>query len=200
MGILLGRQSCRLECCVGSLLSVYVVAGDDLFCLFFQSGAIESGLGIGVVMPVVLEQQSEDGQLWFFDFGVLGQGNRVVVVVRPGEVGRKIVSSTEFGSYFCFNSTMHIWQTFNALFIIRSLVKYINETGSEFQLLQHFEAVPSSEVLSGEESAANASESTAIAVEATEEEKHKAIVAVDGSKFETFFDAIVNLVVVIPVK
>lgn len=109
-------------------------------------------------------------------------------------------------------SNMHIWQTFNALFIIRSLVKYITETGSEFQLLQHFEAMPNVELLRAEEEAAAAGVtplSTAIAVEATEMDDATATlkaaaaaaaVMVDGSKFETFIDAIFNLIVVIPVK
>lgn len=109
-------------------------------------------------------------------------------------------------------SNLHIWQTFNALFIIRSLVKYIIETGSEFQLLQHFEAIPNAELLKAEEEALAAgapAESTAIAVEATELDEAAAIikaaaaaaaVLVDGSKFETFIDAIFNLIVVIPVK
>lgn len=104
-------------------------------------------------------------------------------------------------------STMHIWQTFNALFIIRSLVKYINETGSEFQLLQHFEAVPTPEALSGSNDGEDnrENESTAIAIEAKDDSHHghqkpNALIAIDGSKFETFFDAIVNLIVVIPVK
>lgn len=109
-------------------------------------------------------------------------------------------------------SNMHIWQTFNALFIIRCLVKYIIETGSEFQLLQHFEAIPNEELLKAEEealAAGGAVESTAIAVEATEHDEAAATikaaaaaaaVLVDGSKFETFIDAIFNLIVVIPVK
>ena len=109
-------------------------------------------------------------------------------------------------------SNMHIWQTFNALFIIRSVVKYIIETGSEFQLLQHFEAIPNEELLKAEAEALAAgapAESTAIAVEATEHDDAAATikaaaaaaaVLVDGSKFETFIDAIFNLIVVIPVK
>lgn len=115
---------------------------------------------------------------------------------------------TELLSLSDQESTMHIWQTFNALFIIRSLVKYINETGSEFQLLQHFEAVPTHESLSssvdGENESVEANESTAIAIEAKDKSqghaKPTAMIAIDGSKFETFFDAIVNLIVVIPVK
>ncbi|XP_017463712.1 PREDICTED: dymeclin-like, partial [Rhagoletis zephyria] len=105
-------------------------------------------------------------------------------------------------------SNLHIWQTFNALFIIRSLVKYIIETGSEFQLLQHFEAIPNEELLRAEEGAANTgahADCTTIAVEATEDGAAgsvlaKAAVIVDGAKFESFIDALVNLIVVIPVK
>lgn len=109
-------------------------------------------------------------------------------------------------------SNMHIWQTFNALFIIRCLVKYIVETGSEFQLLQQFEAIPNEELLKAEEEALATGAPTGrtvIAVEATEHDDAAATikaaaaaasVLVDGSKFETFIDAIFNLIVVIPVK
>ncbi|EDW47019.1 dymeclin [Drosophila sechellia] len=100
-------------------------------------------------------------------------------------------------------SNMHVWQTFNALFIIRSLVKYINETGSEFQLLQHFEAMPNTELLQAalEQQQQTPAESATIAMEATEQSAAAAVpVIVDGSKFETFIDALVNLIVVIPVK
>ncbi|XP_037716322.1 dymeclin [Drosophila subpulchrella] len=98
-------------------------------------------------------------------------------------------------------SNMHVWQTFNALFIIRSLVKYINETGSEFQLLQHFEAMPSAELLQAalEQQQQTPAESATIAMEATEQSAAVPVI-VDGSKFETFIDALVNLIVVIPVK
>ncbi|XP_055697914.1 dymeclin [Phlebotomus papatasi] len=88
-------------------------------------------------------------------------------------------------------STLHVWQSFNALFIIRCLVKYIVETGSEYQLLQHFEAVP----MSKKESLAKAEEAVAIEGSSAEE-----TVTVDGSKFESFLEAIVNIIVVIPVK
>lgn len=96
---------------------------------------------------------------------------------------------------------MHVWQTFNALFIIRTLVKYINETGSEFQLLQHFEALPSAELLQAavERQQQTPAESASIAIEATEQTAPVPVI-VDGSKFETFIDALVNLIVVIPVK
>lgn len=75
------------------------------------------------------------------------------------------------------NNNLHIWQTFNALFIIRTLVKYMIETGSEFQLLQQFEAQPT-----------------------VPKEGAPVAPAVIGSKFEAFVEAIINLVVVIPVK
>jgi hypothetical protein len=52
-------------------------------------------------------------------------------------------------AHFSF-SNVHVWQAFNALFLIRCLVKYLIETGTEFQLLQHFEAIPA-EVVVGEE-------------------------------------------------
>lgn len=88
---------------------------------------------------------------------------------------------------------MHIWQTFNALFIVRCTVKYLIETGSEYQLLQHFEAMPT---------ITNPTEQTngAVAVSIDNENKPKLVRTIDGSKFETFFDAIVNLLIIIPVK
>lgn len=74
-------------------------------------------------------------------------------------------------------NNVQVWQTFNALFIVRTLVKYMIETCSEFQLLQQFEvkAVPKD----GQVTVAG---------------------AFVGSKFEAFVEAIINLVVVIPVK
>lgn len=93
-------------------------------------------------------------------------------------------------------SSMHIWQTFNALFIIRCIVKYLIETGSEYQLLQHFEAMPSIAAKESTEETNGATTSNA-----DDEDRMKpARPVVDGSKFETFFDAIVNLLIIIPVK
>lgn len=90
---------------------------------------------------------------------------------------------------------MHIWQTFNALFIIRCTVKYLIETGSEYQLLQHFEAMPSTTTeIMGETSNGTAT------INIDTENKTKPVRTVDGSKFETFFDAVVNLLIIIPVK
>uniref|UniRef100_A0A7G3AUS1 Dymeclin n=1 Tax=Lutzomyia longipalpis TaxID=7200 RepID=A0A7G3AUS1_LUTLO len=84
-------------------------------------------------------------------------------------------------------STLHVWQSFNALFIIRTLVKYIVETGSEYQLLQHFEAMS----MGKKESVTKQDE------ESTSETNS---LTVDGSKFESFLEAIVHIIVVIPVK
>lgn len=78
-------------------------------------------------------------------------------------------------------SSQHVWHAFNALFIIRCLVKYVIETGSEYQLLQNFEAIPSAEPNQPNE-------------------QGSVPYQVDGSKFERFFDAVVQLIVVIPVK
>lgn len=90
---------------------------------------------------------------------------------------------------------MHIWQTFNALFIIRCTVKYLIETGSEYQLLQHFEAMPTNE-----NSTTETSNGVTDVNGATADSSSKPIRTVDGSKFETFFDAVVNILIIIPVK
>lgn len=93
---------------------------------------------------------------------------------------------------------MHIWQIFNALFIIRSIVKYTIETGSEFQLLQHFEALPDPSVTHENEQ----NEQIEIAVEGHSEGAPAKIypIVIDGNKFQSFFESLVNILVVIPVK
>ncbi|KAL5286763.1 DYM family protein [Megaselia abdita] len=93
-------------------------------------------------------------------------------------------------------SNMHIWQIFNALFIIRSVVKYTIETGSEFQLLQHFEALPDPNVTHENEQ----NEQIEIAVEGGQAEGKAYPIVIDGNKFQSFFESIVNILVVIPVK
>ncbi|XP_040167386.1 dymeclin [Anopheles arabiensis] len=101
-------------------------------------------------------------------------------------------------------SNVHIWHAFNALFIIRCLVKYMIETGSEYQLLQHFEALPvqAADSVETPSDGTAAGTSTAIPIDMRAVEETKAAVAklVDGSKFETFLEALVNIIVVIPVK
>lgn len=90
-------------------------------------------------------------------------------------------------------SNLHAWKTFNALFMIRTFIKYVIETGSEYQLLQHFEAMPSEEEqeVKTDDCAINMGGGA---------EKSQANKIIDGSKFETFFEALVNVIVVIPVK
>lgn len=69
------------------------------------------------------------------------------------------------------------------------------ETGSEYQLLQQFESIPIKPETSDETT------NTSIAVADENNTKNSFInKIVDGSKFETFFDALVNIIVVIPVK
>uniref|UniRef100_A0A182LXY1 Dymeclin n=1 Tax=Anopheles culicifacies TaxID=139723 RepID=A0A182LXY1_9DIPT len=101
-------------------------------------------------------------------------------------------------------SNVHIWHAFNALFIIRCLVKYMIETGSEYQLLQHFEALPvqASEIDTTSNETGSVGTSTSIPIDVRTAEETKAAVAtlVDGTKFETFLEALVNIIVVIPVK
>ncbi|XP_058821899.1 dymeclin-like isoform X1 [Topomyia yanbarensis] len=99
-------------------------------------------------------------------------------------------------------SSVHIWQAFNALFIIRCLIKYMIETGSEYQLLQHFEAVPTNESLQNLKQDDLERAEVALNVDPKLIADTKAAVAklVDGTKFETFLEALVNIIVVIPVK
>lgn len=91
-----------------------------------------------------------------------------------------------------------MWQAFNALFIIRCTIKYLIETGSTFQLLQHFEALPAWSAL--DKSKKSPQTDTQVAIEGEQDATTNSIRPVDGSKFESFFDAIVNLLVIIPVK
>uniref|UniRef100_A0A336M4W0 Dymeclin n=1 Tax=Culicoides sonorensis TaxID=179676 RepID=A0A336M4W0_CULSO len=86
-------------------------------------------------------------------------------------------------------SSVHVWQTFNALFMIRSVVKYLIETSSEYQLMQHFEAMPQQKQ--------GTPEGVSIELEKTNDEIVK---NVDGTRFENFFDAVINLIAVVPVK
>lgn len=71
------------------------------------------------------------------------------------------------------------------------------ETGSEYQLLQHFEAIPTS--VATDKSSTDIQNATTTCIN-VDETTPKVIRTVDGSKFESFFDAIVNLLVIIPVK
>lgn len=77
-----------------------------------------------------------------------------------------------------------VWQTFNALFIFRTLAKYMIETGAEFQLLQHFEARP----------VVVAATTTTPATSPNGDNTGV------GNRFAAFVEATINLLVVIPVK
>lgn len=95
-------------------------------------------------------------------------------------------------------SSLQVWQTFNGLFIIRCLIKYIIETGSEYQLLQHFEALPNDKLTTQQTATDEAT--TSLQANEIEFTPNISIVPIDGCKFDSFFDAVVNMIVVIPVK
>lgn len=106
-----------------------------------------------------------------------------------------------------FFSNVHVWKTYNALFIIRTLVKYMIETGSEYQFLQNFEAIPTTVQGNNDVETVNKKNLGDVAVHidgasAKEAAAKNSVINkfVDGSKFEAFVDAIVNMIVVIPVK
>lgn len=65
------------------------------------------------------------------------------------------------------------------------------ETGSEYQLLQHFEALPRDEKAKKYEEESNVTIVPSIDMSG---------VAIDGNKFDSFINALINLIVVIPVK
>lgn len=67
---------------------------------------------------------------------------------------------------------MFAWKTFNALFVIRCVIKYLVETVSEEQLITHFEAVPKNQI-----------------------PKLQAI-----SRLELFLDALIEIIVDVPLK
>lgn len=68
------------------------------------------------------------------------------------------------------------WETFNALFVIRCLTKYLIETSTEYQLMQHFEAVP---------------------VKVTEEAND---LQFNGCRFDMFYTSLVRLVSLFPLR
>lgn len=84
------------------------------------------------------------------------------------------------------DSSHHAWQTFNALFMIRTLIKYLIETSSEYQLMQHFEALP----------VVNEVNEASVSVEKSEPQ----LKLFDGSRFEVFYDSLVKLIALVPIK
>lgn len=85
------------------------------------------------------------------------------------------------------DSHVLVYKLYNCVFILRILIKYILEIGSEFLLLQHFEALPKT-------SENGQSHSVSVSVETT---KTKII---DGTKFDAFLESIFNIICVIPQK
>lgn len=79
------------------------------------------------------------------------------------------------------------------------LIKYILEIGSEFLLLQHFEALPKMTETNGE-----GGRPVDVTLTIEESTKNAAVNAatkiVDGTKFDTFLESIFNIICVIPLK
>lgn len=92
-------------------------------------------------------------------------------------------------------SSVHVWQTFNALFMIRSVVKYLIETSSEYQLMQHFEAMS----VGSQQQQQQQRQGEGVSIELSEPAITSGKI-VDGSRFENFFDAVINLIAIVPVK
>lgn len=86
-------------------------------------------------------------------------------------------------------SHLHVYKLYNCSFILRVLIKYILEIGSEFLLLQHFEALPKAS-----ENGSTDQHQTAVPVEAIKTR------TIDGTKFDAFLESIFNLICVIPQK
>lgn len=86
-------------------------------------------------------------------------------------------------------SHLHVYKLYNCVFILRVLIKYILEIGSEFLLLQHFEALPRVSENNGDNS------HVVVPVETTSKTK-----IIDGTKFDAFLESIFNLICVIPQK
>lgn len=78
------------------------------------------------------------------------------------------------------------------MYVLRVLIKYILEIGSEFLLLQHFEALPKTTDSNG------AASEVALTIEETS--KCAALSLIDGTKFDTFLESIFNIICVIPLK
>jgi dymeclin len=90
-------------------------------------------------------------------------------------------------------SLLHVYKLYNCVFILRVLIKYILEIGSEFLLLQHFEALPRVNEANG-----NTSEHVTVPVETNANQAKTKII--DGTKFDAFLESIFNLICVIPQK
>lgn len=94
-------------------------------------------------------------------------------------------------------SHLHVYKLYNCVFILRILIKYILEIGSEFLLLQHFEALPRVSENNGN-TTSNQQSHVSIPVEASNNQTKTKII--DGTKFDAFLESIFNLICVIPQK
>lgn len=92
-------------------------------------------------------------------------------------------------------SHLHVYKLYNCVFILRILIKYILEIGSEFLLLQHFEALPR---VSENNGTSSQQSHVAIPLETTNNQTKTRII--DGTKFDAFLESIFNLICVIPQK
>ncbi|KAG5682839.1 hypothetical protein PVAND_012161 [Polypedilum vanderplanki] len=88
-------------------------------------------------------------------------------------------------------SHVHVYKVYNSVVALRILIKYILEIGSEFLLLQHFEALPRTSETNG---------TSQQDVSVTIEEKQVTTKIVDGTKFDAFLQTIFNIICVIPLK
>ncbi|KAL7031791.1 hypothetical protein ACKWTF_007134 [Chironomus riparius] len=91
-------------------------------------------------------------------------------------------------------SHVHIYKIYNAVYVLRVLIKYILEIGGEFLLLQHFEALPRSTETNG-----NTQQDVTVTIENTTS-NNTATKLIDGTKFDAFLETIFNIICVIPLK
>lgn len=135
-----------------------------------------------------------------------------------------ITRATELLASPSTDNAMLAWQTFNALFVIRCVAKYLIETVPEYQLCQHFDYSSEKRGALGhrptsngpvehkvdleEDSGKPASETAALSPESKSEAdgesnsngtKQPGIQVVAESKLEMFIDALVLLIIDVPV-
>jgi dymeclin len=89
-------------------------------------------------------------------------------------------------------SHVHVYKIYNAVYILRVLIKYILEIGGEFLLLQHFEALPRTSDTNGTQQD--------VSVVTIETNKNPVTKVIDGTKFDAFLESIFNIICVIPLK
>lgn len=91
-------------------------------------------------------------------------------------------------------SHLHVYKLYNCAFLLRILIKYILEIGSEFLLLQHFEALPRVSENNG------SSSHVVVPVETNNSSNQTKTKIVDGTKFDAFLESVFNIICVIPQK